>query len=80
MQFKSSFVWRILSPIKWNISRLFQRPPNSYSLTFTQAAKVCIAEVEELVEPGQLDPDEIHLPGIYVQRIIKGKQHFALFT
>lgn len=37
-----------------------------------QAAKVCIAEVEELVEPGQLDPDEIHLPGIYVQRIIKG--------
>ena len=33
---------------------------------------MCIAEVEELVEPGQLDPDEIHLPGIYVQRIIKG--------
>lgn len=41
-------------------------------LPFVQAAKVCIAEVEELVEPGQLDPDEIHLPGIYVQRIIKG--------
>jgi acyl CoA:acetate/3-ketoacid CoA transferase alpha subunit len=33
---------------------------------------VCIAEVEELVEPGQLNPDEIHLPGIYVQRIVKG--------
>lgn len=37
-----------------------------------KAAKICIAEVEELVEPGQLKPDEIHLPGIYVSRIIKG--------
>jgi 3-oxoacid CoA-transferase subunit A len=37
---------------------------------------VCIVEVEELVEPGQLDPDEIHLPGIYVQRLVKG----TLFT
>ena len=34
---------------------------------------MCIAEVEELVQPGELDPDEIHLPGIYVQRIIKGE-------
>ena len=38
---------------------------------------MCIAEVEELVEPGQLDPDEIHLPGIYVQRIIKGNEALA---
>ena len=45
---------------------------NLTSHTNQQAARVCIAEVEELVEPGQLDPDEIHLPGIYVQRIIKG--------
>jgi len=36
------------------------------------AAKICIAEVEEIVEPGQLKPDEIHLSGIYVKRIIKG--------
>ena len=43
-----------------------------------QAAKVCIAEVEELVEPGQLDPDEIHLPGIYVQRIIKGESRVPI--
>jgi 3-oxoacid CoA-transferase subunit A len=35
-------------------------------------AKVTIAEVEELVEPGQLDPDEVHLPGVFVQRVFKG--------
>jgi 3-oxoacid CoA-transferase subunit A len=36
------------------------------------AGKITVAEVEELVEPGQLDPDMIHTPGIYVQRIICG--------
>jgi len=36
------------------------------------AGKVCIAEVEEIVPAGDLSPDEIHLPGIYVQRIVKG--------
>jgi len=34
------------------------------------AAKVTVAEVEELVEPGELDPDQIMTPGIYVNRII----------
>jgi len=33
-----------------------------------------IAEVEELVEPGQLDPDNIHTPGIFVQRILQGRE------
>lgn len=37
-----------------------------------KAAKIAIAEVEEIVEIGQLDPDQIHLPGIYVDRIVKG--------
>jgi 3-oxoacid CoA-transferase subunit A len=36
------------------------------------AGKITIAEVEELVEPGTLDPDHIHLPGIYVHRIFQG--------
>jgi 3-oxoacid CoA-transferase/3-oxoacid CoA-transferase subunit A len=36
------------------------------------AAKVTIAEVEELVDVGQIDPDHIHTPGIFVQRIFKG--------
>lgn len=34
--------------------------------------KIAVVEVEEIVEVGQLDPDEIHLPGIYVNRLIKG--------
>jgi 3-oxoacid CoA-transferase len=37
-----------------------------------RAAKVCIAEVEEIVPVGALSPEEIHLPGIYVQRVVKG--------
>jgi 3-oxoacid CoA-transferase subunit A len=36
------------------------------------AGKVTIAEVEELVEPGELDPDHIHTPGVYVHRIFQG--------
>jgi 3-oxoacid CoA-transferase subunit A len=39
------------------------------------AGRVTVAEVEELVEPGALDPDNIHTPGIFVQRIIKGLQY-----
>jgi 3-oxoacid CoA-transferase subunit A len=39
------------------------------------AARVTIAEVEVLVEPGELDPDQIHTPGIYVRRIIKGARY-----
>ena len=35
------------------------------------SGRVTVAEVEELVEPGELDPDEIHLPGIYVQRVVE---------
>jgi len=34
------------------------------------AGKLCIAEVEELVEVGDIDPDQVHLPGIYVDRIV----------
>jgi 3-oxoacid CoA-transferase subunit A len=37
-----------------------------------KAGKITIAEVEELVEPGELDPNNIHVPGVYVQRIFKG--------
>ena len=39
------------------------------------AAKVCIAEVEEIVEAGQLNPDDIHLPGIYVKKVLKGPSY-----
>jgi 3-oxoacid CoA-transferase subunit A len=39
------------------------------------AGSITVAEVEHLVEPGELDPDHIHTPGIFVQRIIQGAQY-----
>jgi 3-oxoacid CoA-transferase subunit A len=39
------------------------------------AGRITIAEVEELVEPGELDPDQIHTPGIFVHRIFKGENY-----
>jgi 3-oxoacid CoA-transferase subunit A len=39
------------------------------------AGKITIAEVEELVEVGELDPDQIHTPGIYVNRIFQGTNY-----
>jgi len=39
------------------------------------AGKITIAEVEELVNPGDLNPDEIHTPGIYVHRIFEGSNY-----
>ena len=39
------------------------------------AGKVCVAEVEHLVANGEIDPDHIHTPGIFVDRIIQGKNY-----
>ena len=39
------------------------------------AAKITVAEVEELVPAGELDPNQIHIPGIFVQRIFEGKNY-----
>jgi 3-oxoacid CoA-transferase subunit A len=39
------------------------------------AGKITIAEVEELVEPGMLDPNQIHTPGVYVHRIFQGSHY-----
>jgi Acyl CoA:acetate/3-ketoacid CoA transferase, alpha subunit len=39
------------------------------------AGRITVAEVEELVPAGELDPNEIHTPGIYVQRIFQGKDY-----
>ena len=42
---------------------------------FATAAKVVIAEVEEVVEAGELDPNQIHVPGVYISKVIKGKTY-----
>ena len=39
-----------------------------------KAAKITIAEVEEIVPVGSIPPDEIHVPGIFVQRVVKGEK------
>ena len=39
------------------------------------AARICVAEVEELVPVGTLDPNTVHVPGIFVQRIFHGEQY-----
>ena len=51
---------------------IFRRSARNFSPMMAMAAKTTIAEVEFLVEPGELDPDEVHVPGIFVQRIFKG--------
>ena len=51
---------------------LFRKTTRNFSTSMAKAGTVTIAEVEELVEPGMLDPDAIHVAGIYVHRIFEG--------
>ncbi len=51
---------------------VFRKTANNFNAVMATAAKVTIAEVEELVEPGDLDPNFIHTPGIFVQRVVHG--------
>lgn len=54
---------------------IFKRTARNFNPMMATAGKVCVAEVEELVEVGELDPDQIHTPGIYVDRIIQGTNY-----
>ncbi|WP_031371520.1 CoA transferase subunit A [Lysobacter antibioticus] len=49
---------------------VFRKTARNFNPACAMAGKVCIAEVEELVEVGAIDPDHVHLPGIYVDRIV----------
>ena len=49
---------------------VFNKSTRNFNPLCAMAGRVTIAEVEELVEPGELDPDAVHLPGIYVQRVL----------
>lgn len=53
---------------------IFRKTAQNFNPVCAMAGKVTIAEVEEIVEIGALDPDEIHLPGIYVNRIVLNTQ------
>lgn len=52
---------------------IFKGTARNFNPSMCGAAKITIAEVEELVEAGELDPNQIHIPGILVQRIFQGK-------
>ncbi len=52
---------------------VFRKTSRNFNPTMATAAAVCVAEVEELVEAGSLDPDHIHTPSVYVDRILQGR-------
>ena len=52
---------------------IFRKTARNFNPPAAMCGRVCVMEVEEIVEPGELDPDNIHLPGIYVHRLIQGE-------
>lgn len=54
---------------------VFRKTTRNFSTSMAKAGKVTIVEVEQLVQPGELDPDAIHVPGIYVHRIFQGEHY-----
>ncbi|KIC17816.1 CoA transferase subunit A [Leisingera sp. ANG-Vp] len=51
---------------------VFRKTARNFNAPAATCGKICVAEVEEIVPTGSLDPDSIHLPGIYVNRLIQG--------
>src|SRR5687768_14748348 len=62
----------------WKGDRLgnlvYRKTARNFNPMAATAGKVCIAEVEELVEPGELEPDGVHTPGIFVHRVVVAKR------
>ncbi|GAA0523761.1 CoA transferase subunit A [Chitinophaga japonensis] len=54
---------------------VFRKTTRNFSTSMAKAGQITIAEVEHLVAPGELDPDQVHVPGIYVHRIFQGKNY-----
>jgi len=54
---------------------IFQKTARNFNPMMATAGKITVAEVEELVDVGELDPDTVHTPGIFVQRIFQGKNY-----
>ncbi len=59
----------------WAGNLIFKGTARNFNPPMAMAGKITIAEVEELVEPGKLDPNFIHTPGIFVQRIFQGEKY-----
>ena len=54
---------------------VFRKTTRNFSTSMAKAGDITIAEVEQLVQPGELDPDQVHVPGIYVHRIFQGRDY-----
>jgi 3-oxoacid CoA-transferase subunit A len=54
---------------------IFRKTARNFNPMMATAGRVTVAEVEHLVEPGSLDPNQVHTPGIFVQRIIQGRNY-----
>jgi 3-oxoacid CoA-transferase subunit A len=50
---------------------VFHRSARNFNPLSAMAGRITVAEVERLVEPGELDPDAVHLPGVFVQRVVE---------
>ncbi len=59
---------------KWG-NLVYRKTARNFNPMMATAAKVTIAEVEHLVEVGEIDPDVVHTPGVYVKRIFQGEQY-----
>ena len=59
---------------KWG-NLVFRKTARNFSPMMCTAARITIAEVENLVEVGELDPDQVHVPSVYVKRIFKGTSY-----
>ncbi len=75
MPLKADFaIVRAWKADKWG-NLVFNKTARNFSPMMCKAAKVTIVEAEHLVEVGELDPDEIHVPSIYVHRIVQGREY-----
>jgi 3-oxoacid CoA-transferase subunit A len=52
---------------------IFRKTARNFNPVMATAARITIAEVEEIVEPGQLDPDRVHVPSVYIKRVVLSK-------
>lgn len=54
---------------------VFRKTTRNFSTSMAKAGTITIAEVEHLVQPGEIDPDDVHVAGVYVHRIFEGKNY-----
>ncbi len=64
-----SFVHALRGDTHGNL--VFNKSARNFNPIAAMAGRICIAEVEELVAPGEIDPDSVHLPGVYVHRVVE---------